>query len=152
MVKNKHLLVGVAAISLITALICLVLLIQENKNGNDLLDIQEYDAKYSQETRKKLQDLSGEIQEHGKYSQETRKNLQDLEDRKVSELFSEMKKLIQAHKLESEKREKEMNGLRVEVRRLQDELSCSNGIRKLIDVLEKAMKKLESTPPNKQQL
>jgi chromosome segregation ATPase len=167
----------VAATSLGTVLICLVLLVRENKNGKDLLDIQEHGGKYSQETRKNLQDLSSEIHERGtKHSQETRKNLQNLEDSKVSELVAEMSKLIQSQKLESgkrekdinsvkaenkrlqealssqklefEKREKEMNSLRAENKRFQEELSSTNGIRKKIEDLEKAVKKLSPAPPN----
>jgi hypothetical protein len=177
MVKNKHLLIGVAASSLVTALICLVLLVRENKNSNDLLDIQEHGTRYSQETRNNLQNLSSEIHERGsKHSQETRKTLQDLEDRKVSQLFSEMNRLIQSQnlesekrekdmnalkaeikrfqeelssqKLESEKREKEMNALKAENKRFQEELSSTNGIRKKIEDLEKAVKKLSPAPPN----
>jgi conjugal transfer/entry exclusion protein len=177
MVKNKHLLVGVATASFATVLICLLLLVRENKNGHDLVEMQERGSKYSQETRKNLQDLTSDIHEHGtKYSQETRKNLQELENKKVTQLFSDLGKVIHlqhfesekrdkeisslkaenkrfqqelaAQKQEGDKREKEMNDLKAENKRFQEELSTGNGIKKRIDDLEKALKKLSPDLPN----
>lgn len=155
MVKNKHLLIGIASTSLITVLICLVVLIRENTNGQGLLN-QAHDV---QELNSKLSVLS-------KDSQEMRQNLEHLQDRKIPKSTAEMIQMIDSQKQEAKRLEKELtalkgenkrlqdefgkelNLLKMENKRLQDEISSGNGIRKKLDDLEKAVKKLETNSPS----